>query len=135
MTLKEKFNIRKSRWQEYRRCRKNKNKIWQECHDAESKIFISVTFYHNMTEYDWPSDAPCKRKLFNDFNGPVDSDNPPFVGNIFEYPSYCKNFPSCHKTDCPHYANYLRYIDASGKLRLAQKELYKARKELFAKIK
>lgn len=131
----EKYNIRKAQWKEYLRCRKNYNRTWNENYEAEKKIFTSVTFESEVTEYDWPDDAPCKRKLYNDFNGPVDSDNPPLPSNIFEYPSYCDNYPGCEDTHCQHYPNYLKAMETREKLEKAKEELDKAKQALKGHIK
>ena len=135
MTLIEKFNIHKSRWQEYRKCKKMLNQATRDLDNAENKIFTSVTFESEVTEYDWPADAPCKRKLYNDFNGPVDSDTPPLACNIFEYPSYCENFPGCTKTGCQHYQNYLKYVDSREKWEKAKEACGHAKAVLKEHVK
>ena len=135
MKFIEKLKIRKQLWKEYRICHKNVQRAFREFDKAEDAIFTSVTFETEVKEYDWPEDAPCKRKIYNDFNGPVDAENPPLPCNLFEYVDNCSNFPSCHNTECKHYANLWKYIDAKGKLNLAEQKLKKAKEALRAKIK
>lgn len=135
MTFVEKIKMKKTLWLEYQKCKKIAFRAFREFDEAENAIFTSVTFETNVTEYDWPADAPCKRKLYNDFNRPVDAENPPMASNVFEYSSYCENFPGCTKTDCQHYQNYLKYIKAREKLDAANKLKDAAKKRFYSKLK
>ena len=135
MTWLEKFNIRKAQLKKYIKYKKVVNRAKDDLYYAEKKISTAVSFDSVVTEYDWPADAPCRRKIVNDLNGFVDSDNPPFVGNVFEYKSYCDNFPLCTETTCQHYPNYAKTVKAREKLKYAQEALDRAKAALKEPIK
>jgi len=122
MTIKEKFKIRKARFNEYQRLALKYRKITFDFTDWNN---IRAEF----NEYSSEPIACIKTKVYRNEGG-----DPEWLFREINCSNFSEQHP-CMETGCPRYEAYKKYLEHENLVRQARKESRAAFKRIFQRIK